>query len=90
MCYVERSNLSVRTFMRRFTRLSLGFSKKFGNHWHMIALDAVRFNFVKIQKTLMMTPAMAAGISDRLWSVDDLAALVTAQEDLRSGALLVG
>src|SRR5260221_14355043 len=71
--FAERSNLSMRTFMRRFTRLALGFSKKFENHCHMVALYAVWYNFVKMHKTLKMTPAMAAGVSDRLWSVDDIA-----------------
>jgi hypothetical protein len=75
--FAERSNLSMRTFMRRFTRLALGFSKKFENHCHMVALYAVWYNFVKQHKSLnKLSPAMAAGVSDRLWSVDDIAALI--------------
>jgi hypothetical protein len=75
--FAERSNLSMRTFMRRFTRLALGFSKEFENHCHMVALYAVWYNFVKQHKSLnKLSPAMAAGGSDRLWSVDDIAALI--------------
>jgi IS1 family transposase len=74
--YVERQNLTMRMHMRRFTRLTNGFSKKFENHMHMVALYTVWYNFVKMHKTLRMTPAMASGVSDRLWSVEDVAALV--------------
>ncbi|MGO8868603.1 MAG: IS1 family transposase [Alphaproteobacteria bacterium] len=78
--YVERHNLSMRTFMRRFTRLALGFSKKFENHCHMVALYTIWYNFVKMHKTLKMTPALAADVTDRLWSVEDIVALIDAQE----------
>jgi IS1 family transposase len=78
--YAERSNLSMRTFMRRFTRLALGFSKKFENHCHMVALYTVWYNFVKMHKTLKMTPAMAAGVSDKLWSMGDVVDLIEAAE----------
>jgi len=78
--YTERSNLSMRTFMRRFTRLALGFSKKFENHCHMVALYTVWYNFVKMHKTLKMTPALAAGVCDRLWSMEDIVALIDARE----------
>src|SRR5262249_10484425 len=65
--YSERSNLSMRTFMRRFTRLALGFSKKFENQCHMVALYTVWYNFVKQHKSLKgLTPAMAAGVSHTL------------------------
>jgi IS1 family transposase len=74
--YVERSNLSMRTFMKRFTRLSLGFSKKVEHHAYMVALYAVWYNFVKMHKTLRMTPAMAAGVSDKLMDMTDLVALM--------------
>ena len=74
--YVERQNLTMRMQMRRFTRLTNGFSKKFENHAHMVALYTVWYNFVKMHKTLRMTPAMAAGVSDRLWSMEDVAAMV--------------
>lgn len=80
--YVERSNLSMRTFMRRFTRLALGFSKKFENHCHMVALYSVWFNFIKMHKTLKMTPALAAGVSDRLWTMGDVVAAIDARVDV--------
>ncbi len=76
--YVERQNLTMRMQMRRFTRLTNAFSKKFENHHHALALYFTFYNFVRIHKTLRVTPAMAAGVSDRLWSMDDIAALVDA------------
>lgn len=76
--YVERQNLTMRMQMRRFTRLTNGFSKKFENHAHLVALYTVWYNFVKLHKKHRMSPAMAAGVSDRLWSVEDIAALVEA------------
>jgi hypothetical protein len=76
--YVERSNLSMRTFMKRFTRLSLGFSKKVEHHAYMVALYTVWYNFIKMHKTLRMTPAMAAGLSDKLMVMSDLVALMDA------------
>ena len=66
--------------MRRFTRLTNVFSKKFDNHCHALALYFVWYNFVKVHKTLRMSPAMAAGITDKLWSIEDIAALVEAAE----------
>ncbi len=78
--YVERQNLTMRMHMRRFTRLTNAFSKKFENHAHMVALYAVWYNFVRVHKSLRVSPAMAAGISDRLWSMEDLAALVEAAD----------
>lgn len=74
--YAERQNLTMRMHMRRFTRLTNAFSKKFENHMHMVALYTVWYNFVKLHKKHKMTPAMAAGVSDRLWSVEDIANLV--------------
>jgi hypothetical protein len=76
--------------MRRFTRLTNAFSKKLENHANMVALYALWYNFVRIHKTLRVTPAMAAGIADRLWSMEDVVRLVERREDFRSGALLVG
>ena len=78
--YVERQNLTMRMHMRRFTRLTNAFSKKFENHAHMVALYAVWYNFVRVHKSLRVSPAMAAGISDRLWSMEDLAGLVEAAD----------
>ena len=66
----------MRMQMRRFTRLTNAFSKKFENHMHMVALYTVWYNFVKMHKTLRMTPAMAAGVTDKLWSMTDLAEMV--------------
>lgn len=74
--YVERSNLTMRMHMRRFTRLTNGFSKKIENHAHAVALHMMYYNFVRIHKTLRVTPAMAAGVTDRLWEIADIAKLV--------------
>jgi hypothetical protein len=78
--YVERANLTMRMSMRRFTRLTNAFSKKLTNHAHMVALYALWYNFVRQHKTLRMSPAMAAGIETRLWSMEDVAALVEARD----------
>lgn len=76
--YVERQNLTMRMSMRRFTRLTNAFSKKLDNHIHALALYFVFYNFTRIHKTLRMSPAMAAGITDRLWSLDDVVAKIDA------------
>lgn len=70
--YVERQNLTMRMANRRFTRLTNAFSKKFENHAHMVAIYAVWYNFLRIHKTLRVTPAMAAGLSDVLMSWEDI------------------
>lgn len=74
--YVERQNLTMRMSMRRFTRLTNGFSKKIENHLHAVALHYMHYNFVRIHKTLRCTPAMAAGVSKTLWSIEDIVALL--------------
>lgn len=74
--HVERSNLSFRMHMRRFTRLTNAHSKKFENHCHMIALYTVWYNFARINSAVKMAPAMAAGVSDRLWDMVDIVKLV--------------
>lgn len=73
--FVERQNLTMRMSMRRFTRLTNGFSKKVENHAHAVALHFMHYNFVRIHKTLRVSPAMAAGVTDKLWDVDDIVAM---------------
>lgn len=76
--HVERQNLSMRMGMRRFTRLTNGFSKKLENHLHMLSLYFVHYNFVRIHKSLKMTPAMAAGVSDTLHDMAWIVGLIDA------------
>jgi IS1 family transposase len=70
--YVERQNLTMRMGMRRFTRLTNGFSKKALNLFYAESLYFMHYNFVRIHKTLRMTPAMKAGVTDRLWEIQDI------------------
>jgi hypothetical protein len=70
--HVERANLSVRTHLRRFTRLSLGFSKSLDHLKAAISLYMAFFNFVRVHQTLRVTPAMQAGITDHIWTVQEL------------------
>ncbi|MBN8548803.1 MAG: IS1 family transposase [Deltaproteobacteria bacterium] len=74
--YVERQNLTMRMGMRRFTRLTNASSKKIENHMHAIALHFMYYNFCRIHKTLRVTPAMEAGVSNRVWDVEDIVALL--------------
>ena len=76
--HVERQNLSMRMGMRRFTRLTNGFSKKLENHLHMLSLYFVHYNFVRRHQTLRMSPAMAAGVSTTLHDMVWLAGIVDA------------
>lgn len=78
--YVERQNLTMRMSMRRFTRLTNGFSKKIENHAHAVALHFMYYNFGRIHKTLRVTPAMQAGIADHVWGLEEIAALVPEPE----------
>lgn len=78
--YIERANLTMRMSMRRFTRLTNGFSKKIENHMAALAVYFMYYNFVRIHQTLRVSPAMAAGVTSKLWSVDDIVALVEAAE----------
>lgn len=78
--YVERQNLTMRMHMRRFTRLTNAFSRKVENHAYAVALHMMYYNFVRIHKTLRVTPAMAAGVADRLWEISDIVALVEAAD----------
>jgi IS1 family transposase len=83
--YVERQNLTMRMGMRRFTRLTNGFSKKVENHAHAVALHFMHYNFGRIHKTLRVTPAMQAGVSDHVWSLEEIAALVAEPESKPRG-----
>jgi hypothetical protein len=74
--HVERNNLTIRTFMRRFTRLSLGFSKKLENLAAAVALHVAHYNFCRVHSTLRVTPAMAAGVADHIWELDELLAAI--------------
>jgi IS1 family transposase len=78
--YIERQNLTLRMHNRRFTRLTNAFSKRWINHEHAISLHYFFYNFCRIHKTLRITPAMAAGVTDHVWSVADLVALLEKEE----------
>ena len=74
--YVERQNLTMRMSMRRFTRLTNAFSKRLDNHAHAVALHIFHYNFCRLHKTIKVTPAMEAGVTDRLWEISDLVRLI--------------
>ena len=74
--YVERQNLTMRMSMRRFTRLTNAFSKKIENHKHALAIYFMYYNFVRIHKTLRVTPAMAAGVTMKLWEIHEMVGLI--------------
>lgn len=76
--YAERQNLTMRMHMRRFTRLTNAFSKDAENHAHSVALNFMYYNFVRIHGTLRVTPAMAAGVADKLWELADIVAMIDA------------
>jgi IS1 family transposase len=78
--FAERQNLNLRMHMRRFTRLTNAFSKKVVNHAHSMALFTTYYNFVRIHKTLRVTPAMAAGVTDKLWEIGDIVGVLEAWE----------
>ena len=88
--YVERQNLTMRMSMKRFARLSNGFSKKAENHAHSVAIHFMHYNFVRIHQSLRVTPAMAAGVTSKLWSIADMVGVIEEREELRSGALMIG
>jgi hypothetical protein len=72
--HVERHNLTIRMQIRRFTRLTNGFSKKFENHWAALCLFIAHYNFCRIHSTIRVTPAMQAGITDHVWDLAELLA----------------
>lgn len=74
--YVERQNLTMRMSMRRFTRLTNGFSKKIENHAHAVALHFMHYNFCRVHQTLRVTPAMAAGVNDHVWEIEEIVGLL--------------
>jgi IS1 family transposase len=78
--FAERQNLNIRMHTRRFTRLTNAFSKKVENHAHAVALFTTYYNFVRIHRTLRMSPAMAAGVTDHLWEIGDIVAPVEATD----------
>ncbi len=81
--YAERQNKTMRMHMRRFTRLTDGFSKKVENHAYAVALHMMYYNFVRLHTTLRTTPAMAAGVSSRLWEIGDIVKLVEDAEAMK-------
>jgi IS1 family transposase len=78
--HVERNNLTMRMSMRRFTRLTNAFSKKVENLSHAVALHFMHYNFCRVHQTLRVTPAMEAGLTDHVWSLEEIAALVDGKE----------
>lgn len=74
--FVERSNLTMRMSMRRFSRLTNGHSKKLSNHAYAVAIHFLHYNFARVHKSLRITPAMEAGIADHVWTLEEIAALV--------------
>jgi IS1 transposase len=70
--FIERQNLTMRMSMRRFTRLTNGFSKKVANHEHAIAIHYMYYNFGRIHSSLRVTPAMEAGLTDHVWSIEEI------------------
>lgn len=79
--YIERQNLTMRMSMRRFTRLTNGFSKKVENHIAAIAIHYLHYNFCRVHQSLRVTPAMEAGVSDHVWSVEELVNVPSAAQD---------
>ncbi len=82
--YVERQNLNMRMNMRRFTRLTNAFSKKLENHVAMIALFHMHYNFARIHQTLRVTPAMEAGFSNHVWSIQEIVSLTLAVDGTKA------
>ncbi len=79
--YAERNNLNVRMHSRRMTRLTNALSKKMENHAHAMALHFLYYNFLRVHRTLRITPAMAAGVTKRLWEIGDIVDVLEAWEE---------
>lgn len=84
--FAERQNLNIRMGNRRMTRLTNAFSKKAANHAHMMAIYFMHYNFVRIHQTLKVTPAMAVGVTKRLWEMSDMVAVLEAWETEKKAA----
>ena len=84
--FVERANLTMRMQMRRFTRLTNAFSKKFLNHEAAVRLHMMHYNFARVHQTLRVTPAMEAGLSDHVWEVEEIIGLLDWQPERRKEA----
>jgi hypothetical protein len=82
--YVERQNLNLRMGVHRFTRLTNAFSKKFENHCHMVAIYHAYYNFCRVHQTLRVTPAMEAGLTDHIWSLEELVSLLWCNEPAKT------
>lgn len=82
--FIERQNLTMRMSMRRFTRLTNGFSKKLENLRHAVAIHYMHYNFCRVHKTLRVTPAMEAGLANHVWSIEELIDLLNAKEEERA------
>lgn len=74
--YIERQNLTMRMSMRRFTRLTNAFSKKFENHVYSVCLYTMHYSHCRVHKTLRVTPAMEAGLTDHVWTIEEMLAKV--------------
>ena len=83
--YIERQNLTMRMSMRRFTRLTNAFSKKLENHMHAISLHYMYYNFCRVHQTLKVTPAMEAGVTDHLWTLEEIVALAPIEAPKKRG-----
>ncbi len=83
--HVERNNLNVRMHQRRMTRLTNAFSKKMANHAHVMALHFLYYNFVRVHKTLRVTTATVAGVTDRPWEMSDMIGVLESWEAVRQG-----
>ena len=74
--YIQQQNRTMRMSLRRVTRLTNGFTKKVENHVHALSLYFMYYNFVRIHKTLRVSPAMATGVTDKLWTMEDVVNLI--------------